>query len=323
MAEPSSRTPENWLRPLGRTGLTVSALCLGGAPLGSMPRIFGYDVPEAAAVALVKEVFESPIRFIDTSNGYSDGASERRIGLAIAEAGGLPDGVLVETKVDARDGDYSGDRVRRSIEESMSRLGLDFLPVVHLHDPEFHPFETLAGPGGAVETLVALRDEGVIGHLGVAGGKVQAIRRFVDLGVFEVLLTHNRWTLVDRSAGELIEAAVSRGMGVLNAAVYGGGILTRSRPGLTDYGYRPASAATLSAIADMEALCERHDTTLARVALAWSLRDERISSTVVGFTKSSRIDESMAAASVDLPLAFWDELESLTPPPENWLDHAA
>ena len=285
-----------------------------------MPATFGYDVAEGDAVALVQRVFDSPIRFIDTSNGYSDGESERRIGLAIAAAGGLPADVLVETKVDAKDGDYSGERVRRSVEESMERLGVDHLPVVHLHDPEFHPFEALAGTGGAVETLVTLRDEGVIGHLGVAGGNVHEIRRYVDLGVFELLLTHNRWTVVDRSAGTLIEAAVARGMAVLNAAVYGGGILARPHGGLTDYGYRPAPRATLAAIDAMAALAASHGTELAEVALAWSLRDERIASTVVGFTKPERIGQLLAAASLDLPDDFWDELESLTPSAENWLD---
>ena len=313
--------PAGWLRPLGGTGLTVSAVCLGGGPLGSMPALFGYDVPEDDAVALVQQVLDSPIRFIDTSNGYSDGASERRIGLAIAAAGRLPPDVLVETKVDAKDGDYSGERVRRSIEESLERLDLDHLPVVHLHDPEFHPFEALTSPGGAVETLVALRDEGVIGHLGVAGGNVHEIRRYLDLGVFELLLTHNRWTVLDHSAGALIEAAAARGVGVLNAAVYGGGILARPHAGLTDYGYRPASPATVAAIQSMAALAESHGTELAQVALAWSLRDKRIASTVVGFTKPERIEQLIAAASLDLPTDFWAELDSLLPAAQNWLDH--
>lgn len=316
------KLPGNWLRPLGQTGLEVSAVCLGGGPLGSMPELFG-EVPEADAVELVSAVFDSPIRFIDTSNGYSGGQSERRIGLAVAAAAGLPDGVLIETKVDAKDGDYSGDRVRRSVEESMSRLGLDHLPVVHLHDPEFHPFETLTAPGGAIDALVELRAQGVIGHLGVAGGNVHEIARYLDLGVFELLLTHNRWTIVDRSAGELIDAASARGIGVLNAAVYGGGILARPHAGLTNYGYRPASEETLGAVQAMAALAERHGTTLAQLALGWSLRDERIASTIVGVTKVARVAETVAAASPELPDSLWEELETLTPAAENWLDHEA
>ena len=130
-----------WLRALGGTGLEVSAVCAGGAPLGSMPENFGYEVSESDAIDLVRAVLGSRIRFIDTANGYSEGRSEQRIGAGIAAAGGLPGDFLVATKVDARGRDYSGDRVRESIGESKRRLGLDVLPLVYLHDPEFHDFD--------------------------------------------------------------------------------------------------------------------------------------------------------------------------------------
>ena len=88
-----------------------------------MPENFGHEVAEADAIELVQDVLRSGIRTIDTSNGYSDGRSEERIGRAIAEYGGLPDDVTVITKVEQRDGDYSGERVRRSLAESAERLG--------------------------------------------------------------------------------------------------------------------------------------------------------------------------------------------------------
>ena len=97
----------------------------------------------------------------------------------------------------------------------------------------------LTEPGGAVDALVELRDAGEIGHIGVAGGDTREIRRYVDLGVFDALLVHNRWTLVDRSAGPLFEQAAAAGMGVVNAAVYGGGMLTPGG-GNGNYAYRPA-----------------------------------------------------------------------------------
>jgi hypothetical protein len=112
------------LNHLGPTGLKVSSITLGGAPLGSMPDTFGYEVAERDAIDLVCAILDSDIRTIDTSNGYSDGRSEARIGKAIAEYGGLPDDVVVMTKVDAKGSDYSGDRVRRSLGESRERLGI-------------------------------------------------------------------------------------------------------------------------------------------------------------------------------------------------------
>lgn len=309
-----------WLRPLGTTGLTVSAVIAGGAPLGSMPDVFGYDVTESAAVELVQTILASPVRAIDTSNGYSDGRSEERIGKAVALAGGLPSDFLIATKVDARGTDYSAARVRESVRESKARLGLETLPLVYLHDPEFHDFATLSAPGGAVDALVELAAEGEIGHVGLAGGDVHELARYLDLGVFEVLLTHNRWTLVDRSAGALIEQAIAGGTAVVNAAIYGGGILADPGREGAGYGYREARPGTREAIRAMGALASEYGTDLATVALQASLRDPRIAATVVGFSRASRLETISRAAAQVLPDDFWERLETLVPPPSDWLD---
>jgi D-threo-aldose 1-dehydrogenase len=309
-----------WVRTLGGTGLQVTAVCVGGAPLGGMPETFGYDVPQDEAVSLVEAVLAGPIRVLDTSNGYSNGESERRIGLGIARFGGLPPDVLVVTKVDPRDGDFSGRRVRESVRESRERLGIDTLPLVHLHDPEFYDWDDLTSPGGAVDTLVRLREEGIITHIGVAGGDTRVLSRYLDLDVFEAVLVHNRLTLVDRSAEGLVQRATAQGLGVVNAAVYGGGILADPRAGSTQYGYREASPATLKAVRRMAELCSRWGTDLATAALQFSLRDPRVHFTVVGISKPRRLDGLLAAAGVELRQEFWDELETLVPGPENWLD---
>lgn len=119
-------------RTLGRAGLSVSAVCVGTSPLGSHPAPYGTDT----AVATIRRALEGPFNFIDTSNEYGNGGnSERRIGEALAEAGGLPEGFVIATKVDPIVGtrDFSGDRVKRSVEESLERLGLDHLQLVYLH----------------------------------------------------------------------------------------------------------------------------------------------------------------------------------------------
>lgn len=317
---PNGPERRDWLRPLGGTGLAVTAVCAGGAPLGSMPENFGYEVSEHDAVDLVRAILASPIRFLDTANGYSQGRSEQRIGRGIDLTGGLPADFLVATKVDPRDGDFSGDRVRQSVRESRERLRLATLPLVYLHDPEFHDFSTMTAPGGAVDALMRLRDAGEIGHIGLAGGDVHEMARYLELGVFEVVLVHNRWTLVDRSAAALIERADEIGVAVVNAAVYGGGILARPRGTSTSYGYRPASEATLTAIGRMADVCERWNIDLATAALLASLRDGRIASTVIGFSKPARLQRIVVAAATELPEPFWDELEQLVPAPENWLD---
>ncbi|MCC2333722.1 aldo/keto reductase [Cellulomonas wangsupingiae] len=311
---------EGWLRPLPGTGLTVSALALGGGPLGSMPELFGQDVTPERGIDTVRAALHSDIRLLDTSNGYSGGESERRIGAALTAAGGVPEGYVVATKVDPDGADYSGERVRRSVEESRVRLGLDHLPLVHLHDPEFHEFDDLTGPDGAVEALVELRESGVVGAIGLAGGRVQEMARYLALGVFDVLLVHNRWTLVDRSAGPLVAEARAQGMGVLNAAVYGGGILAHQHGGPTTYGYRPAPPQVLAAVDAMRAVCTAHGTDLGTAALQFSLRDERFATTIVGMSRPERVERTLAAAAAPLPDALFDELETHVPPPDSWLD---
>ena len=89
------------INPLGTSGLTVSQICHGTSALGSSPALYGYEVSEADAIATVLRVLDSEITFLDTSNNYGDGESERRIGKALAEAGGLPEGFVLATKVDS------------------------------------------------------------------------------------------------------------------------------------------------------------------------------------------------------------------------------
>ncbi len=291
-----------------------------------MPEVFGHALACQDGVELVGAILDSPVRWIDTSNGYSDGESERRIGAGIGAPGGLPADFLIATKVDASGQDYSAARVRASVAESKQRLGLDFLPLVYLHDPEFHPFGELSAPGGAVETLRALKDEGEIGHIGLAGGDVHELSRYLALGAFEVLLIHNRWTLVDHSATALVKQAESLEVAVVNAAIYGGGILADPSRALNmstnpSYGYRPASGETLQAIKGMDAACREAGTDLATAALQASVRDPRISATVVGFSRPSRLSGIVESLSTDLPAALFDRLEDLRPAEHNWLDY--
>src|ERR1700677_2639810 len=127
-------------RLLGRTRLQVSPVCIGTSPLASMPALYGYEVAQERAEATILATFRSPFNFMDTSNNYGGGAAERRIGRALTASGGLPAGFVLATKVDAdpRTGDFSGERVRRSVQESLERLGLDRIQLMYLHDPEYH-----------------------------------------------------------------------------------------------------------------------------------------------------------------------------------------
>ncbi|MGH7918564.1 MAG: aldo/keto reductase [Candidatus Dormibacteraceae bacterium] len=310
-------------RPLGRTGLLVTPLAVGTSPLAGMTRQYGYDVAGERAVATLRAVFACPIDFLDTANGYGeDGAAERRIGIAIQEAGGLPPGLVVATKVDPdpRTRDFSGERVWASFAESLERLGLERVPLLYLHDPERLVFTEATAPGGPLEALLELRRRGLVDHLGVAGGKVSVLREYVDTGEFEVILCHNRFTLLDRSCAGLFETARARGMGVVNAAPYGGGMLAKGPAVQARYAYGRRDSRIAESAAAMQTACARRGIPLAAAALQFSMRSQTIDSTVVGISSPERVAETLELATLEIPDRLWAELEELTPPPELWLN---
>lgn len=309
--------------PLGSTGLDVTALCIGTSPLASMKRLYGYDVSDERAVATIDAVFDSPIRFIDTSNGYGeDGTAERRIGAAIRARGGLPTDVVLATKVDPdpETGAFDGARVRASYDESLRRLGVDRVPLLYLHDPERIPFADGVAPDGPVEALVALKESGAVDRIGVAGGPVGLLQQYLDTGAFDVVLSHNRFTLLDRSAQRLFEGAHDRGIGVVNAAPYGGGMLAKGPEAQTKYGYGERDQRVADAAAAMRTACERHGVPLAAAALQFSLRASFVDATVVGVSSPERVAETVAHATRDIPTELWTELDALVPPADLWLN---
>ncbi|GAA3889920.1 aldo/keto reductase [Streptomyces sedi] len=307
-------------RRLGRTELWVPEICFGGGALSNMPAAFGYEVPEERARETVRAVLRSPVGFLDTAAGYGDGRGERIIGEALAEIGGPPPGFVLATKVD-RDpatGDYSGAQVRRSLEGSLERLGVDRVPLLYLHDPEHISFEEAMAPGGPVEELSRLRDEGLARYLGVAGGPVDLMGRYVATGAFDVLLTHNRWTLLDRSAGRLIDDAHAAGVGVVNAAPFGGGVLAKGPEAHARYAYAEAGPVVLDRARRIAAACAAHGVPLPAAAVRFSTRDPRIASTVLGVTRPERVAETLELSRWSIPEELWPTLEPLAAPAEYW-----
>ncbi len=221
---------------------------------------------------------------------------------------------------DPTTGAYDGRRVWQSYAESLERLGVAGVPLLHLHDPEASmSFDEAMAEGGAVAELVALREERSVGSIGIAGGTVEEMLRYVRTGPFDVLLTHNRYTLLDRSAEPLVDEATARGMGVLNAAPFGGGLLARPPGAASRYAYGMGSEVQVQRAAQMFEATEPAGVPLAAAALQFSTRDPRIHSTIVGASLPQRISETAALLEIDIPQAVWDELESLAPGPEHWI----
>src|SRR5829696_3420008 len=308
VVDPSSR------RTLGGTGLSVSPLCVGCAPLGDMPETFDYSVDEDRARETLRAVLDSQINFLDTAASYGDGESERRIGGMLEEMGGLPEGVVLATKADRdlKSGDFSGEQMRRSVERSLRLLGLDRLQLVYLHDPEYlnepgrEPYEYMMAPDGPVEVLIDLKEQGIIEHLGIAGGPIDLMIRFVETDLFEAVITHNRYTLVNRTAEPLLDGAAERGVAALNAAPYGSGILVKGPDAYARYEYREAPQEMVEQVRAMEIACREFDVPLAAAALQFSLKDHRIVSTIVGMSRPERVEQTLDLATHPIPAELWD-----------------
>jgi D-threo-aldose 1-dehydrogenase len=300
-------------KPFGRTGLMVPPIAVGCAPLGNMGDTFGYEVLEADAIATILTALDSPIPYIDTAALYGDGESERRVGLALRERGGLPEHAILQTKQgrDPKNDDYSGETVKRRMERSLALLGVDRVDIVYLHDHEWTPFESAMASGGPVEVLQSFRDQGVIGYLGIAGGPTPLQIQYVETGLFDAVIHHNRYTLLNRSADPLIDAAAARGMAVLNAAPYGSGLLVRGPDVYPRYAYQPASAEMIERVRRFAAIAERHGVPLAAVALQFSTRDPRMTATIVGMSRPERIAETVDYLTTPIPDALWEEIAEI------------
>lgn len=300
-------------KPFGQTGLLVPPIAVGCAPIGNMPETFAYGVTEEDAIATILTALDSPIPYIDTAALYGDGESERRVGLALRQRGGLPKHAILQTKQgrDPKTNDYSGETVKRRMERSLELLGLDRIEIVFLHDQEWTTFEDAFAPGGPVEVLQKFRDEGVIGHLGVAGGPIPLQIQYIETGAFEAVIHHNRYTLLNRSAEPLIEAAARRGMAILNAAPYGSGMLAKGPDAYPRYAYQEAPPEMIERVRAFAAVSERHGVPLAATALQISTRDPRITTTIVGMSRPERIADTIKYLTTPIPDALWEEIAEI------------
>lgn len=311
-------TARDSFRPLGAGGPLVSRLCLGTSSW-SRPRVG--DGPVGALEEVLGMPGDAPgrISFLDTSNEYGGGNSEVVIGASLA---GRPGDLVIQTKLD-RDpdtGDFGGDRMRRSLAESLDRLGLDRIPLLYLHDPELISYDEAFAVDGPVAALVAMKESGVAERIGISGGPAPMLRHYVATGLFDAVITHNRFTLVDRSSSRLVAEASERGMAVLNAAIYGGGALANWPQPATRYAYEPAAPATTEAVRRMGEACDRAGVPLAAAAIQFSSRHPQVTSTVIGATSAAHIRDAITADLLDIPDALWDELETLVPPSGVWKD---
>src|SRR5690348_999013 len=290
---------------IGARGIRVSALGFGGAPIGNLYS----EVSEAAAQAALQEAIERGVRYFDTAPFYGHGLSEQRIGRALA---GRPrDSFVISTKVgrliafdESRqqpmsDGfavrgscahyDYSGEGVRRSFEASAQRLKLDYIDVLLLHDigrmthGDRHTEVLRQALDEALPAMVALRDQGVIGAIGI-GVNEQAVclevLAHVDL---DCIMLAGRYTLLEQeSAAEVMTLAHKRRVAILIAGPYNSGLLGPVRHPGTTYNYTAVQAAMLERAQRIYAECAAEKVDVGAAALQFPLAHPAVASVVAG-----------------------------------------
>jgi D-threo-aldose 1-dehydrogenase len=312
----------------------LTPLGLGGAPAGNLHQLVSDEDVEGA----VDAAWDAGIRYFDTAPHYGLGLSERRIGRALAKRSGQdftvstkvgrilvpapgpvtrpdPAGFVVPATHD-RIWDFSRDGVLRSLEDSLDRLGLDRIDIVHLHDPDDHWEQ--AG-GSALPTLVELRDQGVIGAVGVGMNQTAMPTRFVEEYDLDLVMCAGRYTLLDQSAlDDLLPAALRRGVGIVIAGVYNSGLLATDRPreGAT-FDYVPAPAEMLRRTRQLAELCDAHGVTLPQAALAFVRAHPAVVATVVGLQDADQVAQTVQRAAVQVPDGLWSDLRSAGLLPER------
>nr|WP_254429194.1 aldo/keto reductase [Ruegeria sp. HKCCD7221] len=299
---------------IGRTGVRIPRIGFGSTGIGSIPQIYGYEVDENRARETLRTICARPDGFIDTARGYAMGRSEERIGSVIRELGGLPEGRVLSTKIDRNmeTNVFDAAQARRSLEQSLKALGVDSVDILHLHDPEYaEDVSEITRSGGALDELFKIKEEGLATAVGLAGGRLDVLVPMLRDWDFDVVMTHNRHTLVNVNASPLIELAASKGITVLNAAPYAGGILARGSAVHKFYVYQTATEETLAPVRAVEDICARHDVPMGALALQFSLQDENIASTVCGVTWPQHVNQTFEWADWDIPETAWTELADL------------
>jgi D-threo-aldose 1-dehydrogenase len=314
---------------LGRRGLRISRLGLGTAPLGNLFT----EVPESDADATVDAALAGGITFLDTAPHYGLGVAERRLGRRLArlprerfvlstkvgrlvrplEAGETadPEG-FVATPAAKRVWDFSRDGVRRSLDESLDRLGLDRVDVALVHDPDQHEHEAA---GQALPALAELRDQGVVGAIGAGMNQAEMLTRFVRELELDLVLMAGRYSLLDqRALGELLPVCAERGVAVVIGGVFNSGLLADPRPGAT-FDYAPAPPELVERAGRLQAVCARHGVPLRAAALAFPFGHPAVASVLVGARTAAEVQDAVAMVDRPVPAELWTELvaEGLLP----------
>ena len=308
-------------KEIGNTGIRVTRLGIGGAPIGSL---FS-TVSEQDAVSAVRRGLELGLNYIDTAPLYGHGISEIRLGRSLQ---GIPrDRFVLSTKVgrvlnpvdspptsphfpslpklDAVF-DYSRDGILRSLEESLQRLNQDQVDIAYIHDADDHWEQAIRE---AYPTLADLRSQGVVKAIGVGMNQWEMEARFAREGDFDCFLLAGRYTLLDQSSlAELMPVCLENNVSVVLGGPYNSGILASDLGPQTTYNYEIAPVDIIEKARRIKAVCNRYAVPLKAAALQFGLLHPAVAATIPGPRSVTEVEENFHMAGHPIPADLWAEL---------------
>jgi D-threo-aldose 1-dehydrogenase len=320
-------------RALGRTGLEVSILGVGTAPLGDLY----LQIDDETAIATAQRAFELGVNLLDTAPLYGHGLSEHRCGTALRR---VPrEGVVVCTKVgrwmdpfhDRGNGsgfvggqphraviDYSYDGTMRAVEQSLLRLGTDRLDLLLIHDvdvwthgPDAIEARFREAMEGAYVALDKLRGERVVKGIGIGVNEADMCVRFAKAGTFDAMLLAGRYSLLEQPAlAEFLPLAEKQGIGVMLGGVYNSGILATGAVAGAKYNYQDAPPQIMTKVAEIERVCRAHGVALPTAALHFALGHPTVATVVLGAQSPQEVERNVAALASKVPSALWTDLKA-------------
>jgi D-threo-aldose 1-dehydrogenase len=304
----------------------LSELSLGCAQLGNLYR----EVTDADAQATVDVAWELGVRYFDTAPHYGLGLSERRLGAALAshprdsyvlssKVGRLLEPVRVVAALDdqgymvpathRRVWDFSRDGIRRALDESLQRLGLDRIDIAYLHDPDDHIEDVIAT---GFPALAELRDNGTVGAIGAGMNDATLLARLLRATDMDVVMLAGRYTLLEQGGlDDLLPLCAEQGVGVVAAGVFNSGLLARPTPPAdAKYNYETAPRELLDRARTIAAVCNRHRTSLPAAAIAFPLAHPAVVSVCLGARSAKQVQANVSLYGNPIPADLWSELKS-------------
>jgi D-threo-aldose 1-dehydrogenase len=305
---------------IGRTGLHVSRLGLGGVALSGAPPATDphQTTSEADASAIIQRSLALGLNYLDTAPLYGVGHSERRYGQALH--GRARDSYVLSTKVGrvlhpSEPGspqmtwsfDFSRQGVLRSFDASLERLGVDHVDILYMHDPDDHYLQALTQ---ALPVLIELRAQGRVKAIGAGMNQWEMELQFAREGYCDCFLLAGRYTLLDQTAlPEFLPYCVEKHISVVSGGPYNSGILAVGPRAGATFNYRAASAEMLDKAQRISTVCARHQVPLKAAALQFILAHPAIASVIPGARSVAEVEDNVRMAEFPIPAALWAELK--------------